>query len=80
MEAGGGDVVDERDDGDDQDADDDAAAVDDDDAAVAVPDVVCESRQHQHQHMGLHIDQHVGAPQQAILACEVVLGLAIVRR
>ena len=29
------------------------------------------ARQHQHQQMGLHFDQHEGVPQQAILACEV---------
>ena len=31
------------------------------------------ARQQRHQHMGLHIDQHVGAPQQATLACEAVV-------
>ena len=30
------------------------------------------ARQHQHQQMGLHFDQHEGVPQQAILACEVI--------
>ena len=31
------------------------------------------ARQRQHQHRGLHLDQHVGVPQQAILACLVIV-------
>ena len=31
------------------------------------------AKQRQHKHMGLHFDQHVGVPQQAVLACRAIV-------